>query len=246
MPTRLNLFIGASVLIALAVAGISARAWFAKPAKPARKDFPQQSASCCSPKPQAAGTPVPVAVPTFIAPGMRVALESVSANRDRGRLVITCATVNQGQEKLDFLEVMLLAFTPEKTLSRVEGRTIRLGINAGAKRSASFTTEMSHDPTHTLTFAVKGLTGETKKQEVEMQQLVEELAKNKATGANPQVNVKEKTKNRDTFVPNICYESFRLANTLARNSGGKFAVGGSACDQYRHAFSLSFFPVMQK
>jgi hypothetical protein len=237
MPTRINLFIGAAGLIALVVVGVGARALLGKPAK-AIKDMPQPPAACCPSQAQATGTPVPVAVPTFTAPGMRVALESASANKDRGRQVITCTTVNQGQEKLDFLEVILMAFTPEKTL--------RLGITAGAKRSASFNTELSHDPTHTLMLAVKGVTGETKKQEVEAKELIEELAKNKATGSIPQVNVKEKAKNQATFIPNICYESFRLGHALARNSGGKFDVAGNLCDQQRRAFSLSFVPVMQK
>lgn len=242
MRARSNLFIVTCGLIILAVTSIGAHAWFGKPAK---TDTLQPTAACCAAQAQATGTPVPLAVTTFTAPGMRGALETALANKNRGRQTITCTTVNQGQEKLETLEVVLLAFTPEGTLARAEGRLLRLGINSGAKRSASFTTELAHDPTHTLTLAVKSATSETKKQEIEARELIEELAKNKATGANPQVKVEEKTKDRTAFVPNACYESFRLGQEIARRNG-KLTVSGSLCDQYRQAFSIAFAPVTQK
>jgi hypothetical protein len=245
MRNRLNLFVAISVLIALALVGISARAWFDNPDN-SKKDMPQPPSACCSGQAQATGTPVPIAVTTFIAPGLGVALESVSANRDRGRQVITCTVVNRGQEKIEALEVMLMAFTSKGMLSRVEGRLLRLATTPGAKRSASFSTDLSHESPQTQTLAVKGMIGETNRQEVEARELIEELAKNKATGANPRVNVKEKSNNQVAFTPNICYESFRLAHTLAQNSSGNFGVTGSFCDQHRRAFSISFAPVMRK
>src|SRR5262245_52674619 len=97
MPTRLNLFISVSVLIALAVVGISARAWFGNPAK-VKKDMPQ---------PPVAAVVAPVASGLFVAPALPVTIAVGAPNGDRGFSEIPLVINAKAESKVTNLNLVL-------------------------------------------------------------------------------------------------------------------------------------------
>lgn len=186
----------------------------------------------------------PAGVTTFVAPGLRVALESAAADSDRGRQTFTLSAVNKGGEKLEEMEVALLAFTPEGRLARVERHRLPLSAEPEAKQTVSFGGKLiQHDPSHRLLLAVRGLTGTTRRHEVRELELIEKLSRQARGGGggtpNPHVSERARGGGAD-FTPDVCYESFMLAHELARDLG--LTVAGNTCDRYRLSFAISFAP----
>jgi hypothetical protein len=85
--------------------------------------------------------------------------------------------------------------------------------------------------------AIAGVTGKTKKQDVDLKILLKALAAQKAQGLPATVTVAEKVKSQESSL-NLCYDWFKLVHEVAKDNNS--VVSGSACNQSQQSFAAWF------
>ena len=198
----------------------------------------EPSAACCSPAPSGKDTFSAVALPTFVAPGFHAAFENASYDKSNGKQTITVTATNRGAEKLESLDVLLLDFTSQGTVSRMEKRTLTLAVAPNAKQTAAFESTLPRDLGQSQTLSIASVTHETKKQDVDLQSLAKALAIQKAGGSPPGLAIAEKAKSQAGPSSTICFDWFQLVHNIASDNNS--AVTGFACNQSQRSFSAMF------
>src|SRR6266508_6106541 len=115
-------------------------------------------------------------LPTFVAPGFHAAFESASYDKSNGKQTITVTATNRGAERLESLDVLLLDFTSQGTVSRMEKRTLTLALAPNAKQTAFFESTLPRDLGQSQILSIASVTHETKKQDVDLKALAKALA----------------------------------------------------------------------
>src|SRR5262245_52093149 len=134
MPTRLNLFIGAIVLIALAVAGISARAWFGGMPTRSQVDAPQPPEACCQNGAQGEGAAMaPAPSGLFVALALPVTITVGAVNSDKGFSEIPLAINAKAESKVTNLNLVLFELSQAGKLLGAE--SINGVVDLTTKRS---------------------------------------------------------------------------------------------------------------
>jgi len=173
-------------------------------------------------------------LPTFVAPGFRAALESASSVRNGPIQAVTLTAVNRGSEKLELLDVLLLDFTPQGTVSRMEKRTLSLNVTPNTKQPLYFESGMPRDLGHLQMLSITGVTSEKKRQDVDLKALTKALALQQAHGVPAALSVAEKGKSE--FSPSPCSSWFQLAHDVGGDN--KSAVSGFTCNQSQQSFAV--------
>ena len=187
---------------------------------------------------QTAKESLSVTIPTFATPGLAAALEGASADKSAGRQKITVNALNVGQEKIEALDVLLVDFTPQGSVSRVELRRLQLSVMPGAKHTTSFLCELPHDPADTQTLTISGVGTEASRQDADVRELIGGVVIQRLKGLAPAFGIRETAKGQSNFTPDVCYDSFRLSHELATRFG--IVPHGNICNRYQHSFALAF------
>jgi len=162
---------------------------------------------------------------TFVAPGFGARFESAFSTKSGDKQTVTATIVNRGAEKLEILEVLLLDFTPQATVSRMEVRTWPLSLKTDANQVIAFDSAMPRNPADSRVLAVSSLTSETKKHDTDVKILANALAKSRGQPAG--IGVAEKARPQAGSSSSACFDWFQLVNDIASDNNSTMAAASN-------------------
>jgi len=185
-------------------------------------------------QPAPPGGPPSSPLPTFVAQGFRAGFENASSNRNGPIQAVSVTAVNRGNERLEALDVLLLDFTPQATISRIERKVLPVNATPNGRQSLYFESALPRDLGHAQVLAITGITSEKKRQDLDLKALTKALAKQQGGGPPAAAVVAEKGKSE--FSPTPCFSWFQLTHDVAGDN--KSGVSGFTCNQSEQSFAV--------